>query len=119
MAVAQASSTKAGAQHTQRGVGDSADAPLGLCVCRSRSRCRITDSSGEGFAVRLFKEGNPAGFVRAFSDAPTSMTSEFNKVSSQSSRSGALYHDTQAHAVDESPRALARVRPLPPRLKRL
>lgn len=40
---------------------------------------RVTDTSGEGFAVRLLRAGNPAGFVRAFSDQPTSFGG-FNKV---------------------------------------
>jgi hypothetical protein len=41
---------------------------------------RVTDTSGEGFAVRLLRASNPAGFVRAFSDQPTSFGG-FNKVS--------------------------------------
>lgn len=40
---------------------------------------RVTDTSGDGFAVRLLRAGNPAGFVRAFSDQPTSFGG-FNKV---------------------------------------
>jgi DNA excision repair protein ERCC-4 len=44
---------------------------------------RVTDSSGEGFVVRLFRTGgttgNTTGFVRGFSDAPSSFTSEFGK----------------------------------------
>jgi len=40
---------------------------------------RVTDTSGDGFAVRLFRAANAAGFVRAFSDAPTSFAG-FNKV---------------------------------------
>lgn len=40
---------------------------------------RVTDTSGEGFAVRLLRASNPAGFVRAFSDQPTSFGG-FNKV---------------------------------------
>ena len=31
---------------------------------------RVTDTSGEGFAVRLYKAGLPCGCVRAFSDVP-------------------------------------------------
>ena len=41
---------------------------------------RVTDTSGEGFAVRLFRAGNSRGFVRAFSDNPTSVTAGFAKV---------------------------------------
>ena len=41
---------------------------------------RVTDSSGEGFVVRLYREGNTSGFVRGFSDYPSSFTSEFGKV---------------------------------------
>lgn len=40
---------------------------------------RVTDSSQDGFAVRLFRETNQSGFVRAFSDQPTSFTSGFAK----------------------------------------
>jgi DNA excision repair protein ERCC-4 len=44
---------------------------------------RVSDSSGEGFVVRLFRTGgstgNTTGFVRGFSDAPSSFTSEFGK----------------------------------------
>lgn len=46
---------------------------------------RVTDSSGEGFVVRLFRTqggnttGNTPGFVRGFSDFPSSFTSEFGK----------------------------------------
>ncbi|GAB4818898.1 hypothetical protein N2152v2_005944 [Parachlorella kessleri] len=41
---------------------------------------RVSDSSGEGFATRLFKEGNPEGWIRAFSDSPSAFAAEFNKV---------------------------------------
>lgn len=39
----------------------------------------VTDTSGEGFAVRLFRKGNQRGFVRAISDQPSSFASGFNK----------------------------------------
>jgi len=41
---------------------------------------RVTDSSGEAFAVRLFRMANKHGFVRAFTDQPTGFASGFNKV---------------------------------------
>lgn len=41
---------------------------------------RLTDSSGEAFAVRLYRTGNASGFVRAASDQPTAFTAGFNKV---------------------------------------
>ena len=41
---------------------------------------RLTDSSGEAFAVRLYRTGNASGFVRAVSDQPTAFTAGFNKV---------------------------------------
>ena len=41
---------------------------------------RVTDSSGEAFAVRLFRMANKHGFIRAFSDQPTGFSSGFNKV---------------------------------------
>lgn len=41
---------------------------------------RVSDSSGEGFAVRLFRAGNASGFVRAFSDAPAAFSTDFGKV---------------------------------------
>lgn len=40
---------------------------------------KVTESSGEGFAVRLYRMGNTVGFLRAFSDAPVSFSSEFGK----------------------------------------
>ena len=44
---------------------------------------RVTDSSQDGFAVRLFRETNREGFIRAFSDQPTSFISGFGKVGSK------------------------------------
>ncbi|KAL0051045.1 hypothetical protein WJX82_001096 [Trebouxia sp. C0006] len=41
---------------------------------------RVTDSSGEAFAVRLFRMANKHGFVRAFTDQPTGFASGFNKI---------------------------------------
>jgi DNA excision repair protein ERCC-4 len=41
---------------------------------------RVTDTNGEGFAVRLFRSGNTGGYVRAFSDMPTAFAGGFNKV---------------------------------------
>ena len=41
---------------------------------------RVTDASQDGFAVRLFRETNRTGFVRAFSDQPNSFASGFAKV---------------------------------------
>lgn len=41
---------------------------------------RVTETSGEGFAVRLFRAANRNGFVRAFSDQPVSFLG-FSKVS--------------------------------------
>lgn len=41
---------------------------------------RVTDASGEAFAVRLFRMANKKGFIRAFSDQPTGFASGFNKV---------------------------------------
>lgn len=40
---------------------------------------RVSDASGEGFAVRLYRDGNASGFVRGFSDAPVAFSSEFGK----------------------------------------
>ena len=40
---------------------------------------RVTDSSGEGFAVRLYRGANASGFVRAFSDAPVAFSSDCGK----------------------------------------
>ena len=40
----------------------------------------VQDTTGEGFAVRLFRKGNQRGFVRALSDQPCSFVSGFNKV---------------------------------------
>lgn len=41
---------------------------------------RVTEASGEAFAVRLYRMANKNGFIRAFSDQPTSFASGFNKV---------------------------------------
>ncbi len=40
----------------------------------------VTDTSGEGFAVRLFRKGNQRGFIRALSDQPAFFAAGFNKV---------------------------------------
>ncbi len=40
---------------------------------------RVSDTSGEGFAVRLYRAANRNGFVRAFSDQPPSFLG-FSKV---------------------------------------
>jgi DNA excision repair protein ERCC-4 len=44
---------------------------------------RVTDESGEGFAIRLYMQGNRQGSVKAFSDQPVSFMAGFNKVSSK------------------------------------
>lgn len=41
---------------------------------------RVTDTSGEAFAVRLYRAGNSSGFVRAVSDSPLAFNVGFNKV---------------------------------------
>jgi hypothetical protein len=41
---------------------------------------RVTDESGEGFAVRLYRAGRPGGPLVAFSDAPNSFRLGLNKV---------------------------------------
>ena len=40
----------------------------------------VSDTSGEGFAVRLFRKGNRRGFIRALSDQPSFFASGFAKV---------------------------------------
>jgi hypothetical protein len=40
----------------------------------------VGDSSGEGFAVRLYKAARPSGVIRALSDIPASFAADFNKV---------------------------------------
>ena len=40
----------------------------------------VADTSGEGFAVRLFRKGNQRGFIRALSDQPSFFAAGFNKV---------------------------------------
>ena len=42
---------------------------------------RVTETSGEGFASRLFRSSNRKGYLRAFSDQPTSFSHGFAKVS--------------------------------------
>lgn len=46
---------------------------------------RVTDTSGEGFAVRLLRAGNGGAFVRGLSDQPTSFGG-FSKVCLRSLR---------------------------------
>lgn len=41
---------------------------------------RVKDTSGEGFAVKIYREKNKVGFVRALSDQPTSFSGGFTKV---------------------------------------
>ena len=41
---------------------------------------RITETSTEAFLLRLFREENKTGFIKAFSESPESFTSGFNKV---------------------------------------
>ncbi|GAX84863.1 hypothetical protein CEUSTIGMA_g12284.t1 [Chlamydomonas eustigma] len=41
---------------------------------------RVTEASGDAFAVRLYRAGNRTGFIRAISDQPCSFVSGFNKV---------------------------------------
>ena len=48
----------------------------------------VTDMSGEGFAVRLFRQGNQGGFVRAISDQPQAFAAGFSKVLEQRTRRG-------------------------------
>ena len=49
---------------------------------------RVTDSSQDGFAVRLFRESNKEGFIRAFSDQPVSFTTGFAKVNNTNHNTG-------------------------------
>ena len=41
---------------------------------------RVTESSNEAFVIRIFKQENKFGFVKAFSDAPETLASGFMKV---------------------------------------
>jgi DNA excision repair protein ERCC-4 len=49
----------------------------GIIVCSAH---RTNETSGEGFVVRLFREGNRKGYVRAISDRPGDLTRGFNSV---------------------------------------
>lgn len=40
---------------------------------------RLTETCAEAFIVRLFRQANRTGFIRAFSDRPQAMSSGFNK----------------------------------------
>jgi hypothetical protein len=51
----------------------------GVVVMNAHS---VTDMSGEGFAVSLFRKGNQQGFVRAISDQPQAFVAGFSKVRS-------------------------------------
>jgi hypothetical protein len=65
---------------------------LGMIILNAH---KVTDISGEGFAVRLYRQGtgqglhlpqhlggggNAAGFLRAFSDSPNAFAAGFNRV---------------------------------------
>jgi DNA excision repair protein ERCC-4 len=43
---------------------------------------RVNEGNNEGFAIRLFREGNPGGFIKAFSSEPESLVAGFNKLDS-------------------------------------
>jgi hypothetical protein len=43
---------------------------------------QVTELSGEGFAARLFREGNSGGFLRALTDLPTAFSGGINTVRS-------------------------------------
>ena len=47
---------------------------------------RVTETSGEGFAARLYRSSNRKGYLRAFSDQPTSFSHGFAKVCMSFSR---------------------------------
>ena len=49
----------------------------GVIVCGAH---RTTETSGEGFVVRLFREGNRSGYVRAISDRPGDLTRGFSSI---------------------------------------
>lgn len=53
-----------------------ADSISGLIVMNAH---HVTESSGEGFVVKLYRSKGGKGFVRAFSENPVSFTSEFSK----------------------------------------
>jgi DNA excision repair protein ERCC-4 len=54
--------------------------PTGIAGMLVLNAHNVTETSKEGFAVRLYRQGNSTGFLRAFSDQPTSFLSGFNKV---------------------------------------
>lgn len=41
---------------------------------------RVSDTSGEGFAVRLYRAANRTGFLRALSEQPHAFMAGFSKV---------------------------------------
>lgn len=41
---------------------------------------RVTDASPEAFILRLYRERNPTGFIKAFSEDPETLTSGFNRL---------------------------------------
>lgn len=52
-----------------------------ICVCGIiiLNAHRVTDSSAEGFIVKLYRSKGGTGYVRAFSESPVSFTTEFAK----------------------------------------
>ncbi|XP_028403688.1 DNA repair endonuclease XPF-like isoform X1 [Dendronephthya gigantea] len=49
----------------------------GIVVCKAH---KIIDSCQEAFILRLYRENNKTGFIKAFSDAPEAFTAGFSKV---------------------------------------
>lgn len=41
---------------------------------------KVTETSAEAFVIKLFREENKIGFIKAFSDSPESFTQGFNKL---------------------------------------
>jgi hypothetical protein len=52
---------------------------------------KVTDEGGEGFAVRLYRQGRPRGPLVALSDAPPSFRVGFSKVGERGWGEGGLH----------------------------
>ncbi|KAA0148347.1 hypothetical protein FNF29_06734 [Cafeteria roenbergensis] len=56
-----------------------AEAVAGMLVAGAH---RLTEASSEAFCLRLFRDANPSGFVKGFSDDPGRLASGFNRLES-------------------------------------
>ena len=65
---------------------------------------RVQDTSGEGFAARLFRSANQQGFIRGFSDNANSVSGGFAKAwPPEHYAAGTGLHGSEADSIDVQP----------------